>query len=55
MLSLADPLPQLAWRNHFAALGPSFYTPVNATPLRDVYWVGRSDSLAKSLGLPDLW
>ena len=55
MPSLADPLPKLAWRNRFAALGPSFYTPVTATPLRDVHWVGRSERLAQRLGLPDLW
>ena len=55
MPSLVNPLPHLAWRNRFATLGPSFYTPVNATPLRDVHWVGRSDSLAKRLGFPDLW
>jgi len=55
MPSLADPLPQLAWRNRFAALGPSFHTSVSATPLRDVHWVGRNESLAKGLGLPDHW
>jgi uncharacterized protein YdiU (UPF0061 family) len=55
MPSLADPLPQLAWRNSFAALGPSFHTSVSATPLRDVHWVGRNESLAKGLGLPDHW
>lgn len=55
MSSLDDPLPQLAWCNRFAALGPSFYTSVSATPLRDVHWVGRNDSLAKALGLPDHW
>jgi len=53
MPSLADPLPQLAWRNRFAALGHSFYTPVTATPLRDVHWVGRNDRLASSLGFPE--
>ena len=55
MQSLADPLSTLVWRNRFATLGNAFYTLVNAAPLREVQWVARSDSLARSLGLPDDW
>ena len=55
MSSLAAPLSELVWRNRFAALGPSFHTSVNATPLREVHWVGRNDRLASSLGFPEHW
>ena len=55
MHSVVDSLSTLSWRNRFAALGEAFYTPVQATPLRHVHWVCRSDSLAHSLGLPEGW
>ena len=55
MQSLADPVFTLAWRNRFATLGTAFYTPVNASPLRDVHWVARNETLAHRLGLPTDW
>ena len=46
--------PERLWLNRFAGLGPTFYSHVAAAPLRDPYWVARSDALARDLGLPAL-
>jgi len=43
----------LAWNNSFTALGGDFYTPLQPTPLPAPYWVGRSASAARLLGLPE--
>lgn len=45
----------LAWRNSFAALGPSFYTPLAPTPLPAPYWVGVSHATAREIGLQSHW
>jgi len=45
----------LTWRNSFAQLGRSFYTPLAPQPLPAPYWVGRSASVAKALGLDSDW
>jgi uncharacterized protein YdiU (UPF0061 family) len=46
----------LPWRNRFHTLGPDFFTPLAPEPLPDAYWVGRSDAVARLLGLSDsLW
>ncbi|WPC65293.1 YdiU family protein [Rhodoferax ferrireducens] len=45
----------LAWRNSFAQLGKSFYTPLAPWPLPAPYWVGRSTSTARELGLSESW
>ncbi len=39
----------------FAQLGDSFYTHLSAQPLPSPYWVGRSRTMAKALGLEDSW
>ena len=39
----------------FSQLGSSFYTPLNAQTLPSPYFVGRSRSVAKALGLEDNW
>ncbi|MFT3776760.1 MAG: YdiU family protein [Ottowia sp.] len=44
-----------AWRNRFAALGDAFYTRLAPVPLRAPYWVARSASMARELGLPEDW
>ena len=44
--------PALEWRHGFESLGPEFHTPLAPTPLRDPYWVARSDAMARQLGLP---
>ncbi len=41
----------LSWRNSFAALGAPYYTELKPRALPDPYWVGRSASVASSLGL----
>ncbi|MBA3056422.1 MAG: YdiU family protein [Gammaproteobacteria bacterium] len=43
------------WRNSFAQLGPRFYTPLAPWPLPTPYWVGRSSSVARELGLNAAW
>lgn len=45
----------LAWRNRFAGLGPAFHTRLPPIPLREPYWVARSQSMARELGLEDDW
>ena len=45
----------LTWRNSFAKLGKSFYTPLAPWPLPTPYWVGRSSSVALELGLDEAW
>jgi uncharacterized protein YdiU (UPF0061 family) len=46
----------LPWRNGFHALGSDFFTALAPEPLPQAYWVGRSDAVAKLLGLSDaLW
>ena len=45
----------LVWRNSFAQLGRSFYTPLAPWPLPAPYWVGRSASVARALGLNESW
>ncbi len=41
----------LNWRNSFCALGPAFYSAVVPEPLPAPYWVGRSESMARELGV----
>ena len=41
----------LAWNHSFAALGEDFFAPLQATPLPDPYWVGRSPEVADQLGI----
>ena len=43
------------WSHRFAALGDAFYTPLAPAPVRDPYWVARSRSMARELGLADDW
>jgi len=45
----------LSWRNSFAKLGRAFYTPLAPQPLPAPYWVGRSASVARELGLDPAW
>jgi len=45
----------LTWRNSFAQLGRAFYTPLAPQPLPAPYWVGRSPSVARELGLDPAW
>jgi uncharacterized protein YdiU (UPF0061 family) len=45
----------LHWNNRFATLGPAFYTRLRPTPLADPYWVGRSERMARALGLDAGW
>ncbi|WP_432725437.1 protein adenylyltransferase SelO [Variovorax sp. W6] len=45
----------LRWKPGFAALGPAFLTELRPTPLPDPYWVGRSEAVARELGLPAGW
>lgn len=45
----------LAWRNRFADLGPAFYTRLMPTAVREPYWVARSQSMARELGLEKDW
>ena len=45
----------LRWKPGFAALGPAFFTELRPTPLPDPYWVGRSEAVARELGLPTGW
>ncbi|HEX7866635.1 MAG TPA: YdiU family protein [Variovorax sp.] len=45
----------LRWKPGFHTLGPAFLTDLRPTPLPDPYWVGRSESVARDLGLPPDW
>jgi uncharacterized protein YdiU (UPF0061 family) len=45
----------LTWRNRFAQLGPAFSTALPSQPLPDPYWVGRSPSVAREVGLDPRW
>lgn len=45
----------LTWSNSFAQLGGDFYTRLQPQPLPDPYWVGRSRSMARELGLGAEW
>lgn len=45
----------LRWKPGFATLGPAFLTELRPTPLPDPYWVGRSEAVARQLGLPPDW
>ena len=45
----------LRWNNRFARLGPAFLTHLQPTPLAAPYWVGRSDAVARELGLDADW
>jgi len=47
--------PALRWNNRFAGLDPRFYTRLEPTRLPQPYWVGRSQSVAQSLGLDSGW
>ncbi|MBU1360990.1 MAG: YdiU family protein [Gammaproteobacteria bacterium] len=53
--SAADEAAGLRWRPGFAELGPAFHTRLRPTPLPAPYWVGRSDAVAKALGLDPAW
>ncbi|MBS0450340.1 MAG: YdiU family protein [Proteobacteria bacterium] len=41
----------LRWKPGFSALGPAFHTELRPRPLPDPYWVGRSPSVARDMGL----
>lgn len=41
----------LRWKPGFHALGPAFFTELRPRPLPDPYWVGRSPSVARDLGM----
>ncbi|WP_036594148.1 protein adenylyltransferase SelO [Ottowia thiooxydans] len=43
------------WNNRFANLGPAFFSARTPTPVREPYWVARSQSMARELGLEDDW
>jgi uncharacterized protein YdiU (UPF0061 family) len=45
----------LTWSNSFVRLGPDFFTPLAPHPLPAPYWVGRSPSVARTLGLDAGW
>jgi len=45
----------LTWRNRFAQLGGDFHTLLSAQPLPTPYWVGRSQLVARELGLDPAW
>ncbi len=45
----------LTWRNSYARLGEDFYTLLAPQPLPSPYWVGRSPSMARTLGLDESW
>jgi uncharacterized protein YdiU (UPF0061 family) len=45
----------LEWRHGFERLGPAFHTPLVPTPLREPYWVARSEGMARELGLAEEW
>ena len=43
------------WRNAFEALGGDFHSRLAPAALRDPYWIARSQSMARELGLQDDW
>ena len=45
----------LRWTPGFQALGPAFFTELRPTPLPSPYWVGRSDAVAREIGLDAAW
>ena len=45
----------LTWLNTFSNLGEDFYTPVSPQALPQPYWIGRSEAVARELGLPAHW
>jgi uncharacterized protein YdiU (UPF0061 family) len=45
----------LRWRNSFVQLGDDFFTPLAPQPLPAPYWVGRSASVARLIGLQETW
>ena len=45
----------LAWNNSFAGLGPDFYTELSPQPLPAPYWVGKSLTVAREMGLGAAW
>ncbi|RZL90339.1 MAG: YdiU family protein [Variovorax sp.] len=45
----------LEWVPGFSALGSAFFTELMPTPLPAPYWVGRSTTLARELGLDEAW
>lgn len=45
----------LTWRNRFVGLGPAFYTRQRPVAVREPYWVARSQSMARELGLEEDW
>ncbi len=52
--AVAAPALQLS-RSAFAGLGPQFFTELKPVPLPAPYWVGRSPSLAREIGLDLDW
>ena len=44
-----------SWRHRFADLGPAFHTRLAPVPVREPYWVARSQAMARELGLEDEW
>ncbi|MBD3894003.1 protein adenylyltransferase SelO family protein [Hydrogenophaga sp.] len=55
MQRMSLPPAPSAWTHRFAALGPTFYTKWQPTPLPAPYWVGASLTLARALGLCPHW
>lgn len=49
------PLAAHDWINRFAALGPSFHTPLPPQGLPEPHWVAHSPGCAALLGLPAHW
>lgn len=45
----------LRWVPGFQSLGPAFFTELRPTPLPSPYWVGRSDAVAREIGLDAAW
>ena len=43
------------WRNAFEGLGGAFHSRLAPAALRDPYWIARSQSMARELGLQDDW
>ena len=48
----SSPLSALPWVNHFQQLGTDFYSTVEASPLKNPYWVHVNDTVAKYIGIP---
>ncbi|MBK8665696.1 MAG: YdiU family protein [Burkholderiales bacterium] len=44
-----------SWRHRFADLGPAFHTRLAPVPVHEPYWVARSQTMARELGLEDEW